>query len=313
MQKEFIGSALLHGGLIIVGLIWMGLPAQNDAPSEGSVVVDIISNSLVTTNLSEVIESDASQDLVLSGSEVSIAALDDAAVLEPVQSEPLPLEEAAEPVAATNIAETVVSEPIEPLSAPVEASAETLILGALDAESVEVASLAPALPSVDAPQTPDAVAQVMPTPRPPDLEAIRAAVSPPPPVRQTPRPVPQQAGNEGNSNQDSAAAQSSGGQGGAGTGGNADIARYPGQVERKVSRSLRYPKGANGARGEVHVSFTLDASGNLIRVAVARSSGHEVLDQAALATVQRAAPFPAFPQGTPRNQWDFSIPLAFSR
>jgi protein TonB len=93
----------------------------------------------------------------------------------------------------------------------------------------------------------------------------KAAVTPPP---------PQQAGNGGKSNQDSAAARTSGGQAGAGAGGTAEEARYPGQVERKVSRALRYPKDARGAGGEVTVSFAVASSGQLLRVGVQRSSGN---------------------------------------
>ncbi|WIY52922.1 energy transducer TonB [Devosia sp. YIM 151766] len=325
MQKEFIGSALVHGSLIVAALLWMGLPMPDDAPAEGSVVVDIISSSLVTSNLSEVIASDANEDMVLGGSEVSIVSTDNAPVIEPLAPETLAaLTEMLEPMPTSEMVEPFPTEPVEVLDA-IEAQTtpsetvetpehpEIMTIAALDGDSIEVANVAPLLMPGEGSETLDIVGAVMPTPRPADLEAIRAAAVPPPPARETPRPAPQQAGNGGNSNQNSAAAQSLGGQAGAGSGGNADIARYPGQVERRVARLLRYPNGANGARGEVQINFTLDASGGLIKLAIGRSSGNDVLDQAALVSVQRAAPFPAFPAGTSRNHWDFSIPLAFSR
>jgi periplasmic protein TonB len=63
----------------------------------------------------------------------------------------------------------------------------------------------------------------------------------------------------------------------------------------------------------VHVSFSVGANGGVSAIRIARSSGYAVLDEAALATVQRAAPFPAIPAGAGRSSWTFSVPLAFSR
>jgi periplasmic protein TonB len=97
--------------------------------------------------------------------------------------------------------------------------------------------------------------------------------------------------------------------------GNAAVSNYPGQVASRLRRSLRYPREAQrqGIRGEVHVRFTVNSGGGVGGISIARSSGSPVLDQAAIATVQRAAPFPAIPAAAGRNSWPFTVPLVFSR
>jgi periplasmic protein TonB len=317
MQREFVGSALIHGGLVVTALVWMGLPRQDDAPAMGSVTVDIISSSLVTSNQTESIESDATETLVLSGSQATITDIGDAPQIEPLVPETVVLQpDSITPLTAEAIEPTQQTEPLETTATADAAASESLVFAALNTEIVETVGAPPALEPIETSEKPQPVAPVMPVSRPPDLAAPKPAPRPSetkPVERTAPRPAPQQAGNGGNSDQDSAAARSSGGDGGQGSGGSADEARYPGQVERKVARALRYPNDARGARGEVQVAFTLDPSGSLLSLAIVRSSGDAILDQAALTTVQRAAPFPAFPAGIGRNSWDFSIPLAFAR
>lgn len=91
------------------------------------------------------------------------------------------------------------------------------------------------------------------------------------------------------------------------TAGNASVTNYPGKVRSKVQRAAKRSKGRKS--GEVVVSFTVSASGSVSGVRVARSSGSPDLDKAALAAVQRAAPFPPIPDG--RKSWPFSVPIAF--
>jgi periplasmic protein TonB len=97
--------------------------------------------------------------------------------------------------------------------------------------------------------------------------------------------------------------------------GNAAVSNYPGKVVSKLRRSLRYPAEARRKRlrGEAHVQFTVTRDGGVSGVRVVRSSGSPVLDQAALDTVRRAAPFPAIPGEAGRAAWPFTVPLAFTR
>jgi protein TonB len=97
--------------------------------------------------------------------------------------------------------------------------------------------------------------------------------------------------------------------------GNAAVSNYPGKVYAKLRRSLRYPSEARRQRirGEAHVRFTVSRSGGVGSVRLARSSGSPILDNAALDTVRRAAPFPAIPPEAGRSSWSFTVPLAFTR
>ena len=64
---------------------------------------------------------------------------------------------------------------------------------------------------------------------------------------------------------------------------------------RTVWSALARHKPAAGQRGSASVSFGINASGGLAFVRIAQSSGNLRIDQLALATVRRAAPFPAPP------------------
>ena len=118
----------------------------------------------------------------------------------------------------------------------------------------------------------------------------------------------------GNAEADSAASKKSGG--GAGKkndGGSAAASKYPGLVQAKVTRAAKYPSKARGDAGEALVSFTVGASGTVTKVALARSSGNDALDHAALAAVDRAAPFPPIPEAAGRSSWSFTVPVYFKK
>jgi len=97
--------------------------------------------------------------------------------------------------------------------------------------------------------------------------------------------------------------------------GNASVTNYPGKIVRKLRRALRYPKKAERKRikGQVLVSFVVSKAGSASGIRVLRSSGSSILDQAALDTVRRAAPFPKIPSEAGRAKWPFRVPLAFKR
>ncbi len=83
--------------------------------------------------------------------------------------------------------------------------------------------------------------------------------------------------------------------------GNAAAANYAGQVMQRISR---VPRPQTSARGVAVVRFSIAANGGLSSVGIAGSSGSAALDQAALAVVRKAQPFPAPPSGAGRS---FSI------
>jgi protein TonB len=80
-----------------------------------------------------------------------------------------------------------------------------------------------------------------------------------------------------------------------------------------LNRHKRYPQGARarGLQGEVSVEFTLDRAGRVVRSLVVKSSGSSLLDQEALAVLQRASPLPAPPDQLAGNTFDLALPIQF--
>jgi len=64
--------------------------------------------------------------------------------------------------------------------------------------------------------------------------------------------------------------------------------------------------------GTAIVRFTVDATGQLLTREIALSSGSSVLDDAAIASVERAAPFPAMPQEIVSEPLVVSVPFRFT-
>lgn len=80
--------------------------------------------------------------------------------------------------------------------------------------------------------------------------------------------------------------------------GNAAASNYPGQVMRRISR---VPRPRTSARGVAVIQFLIAANGSLSSAGIAGSSGSAALDQAALAVVRKAQPFPPPPSGARRS------------
>lgn len=112
---------------------------------------------------------------------------------------------------------------------------------------------------------------------------------------------------------------SSGSQGTAGArgaedaGGRAALSSYQAQVLAHLQRHRVYPAEAQsrGITGVARVRFSLASNGAVVGASLAGSSGTSVLDQAAVAMVRRASPFPPFPAGIARAQLDFAAPIRF--
>lgn len=88
------------------------------------------------------------------------------------------------------------------------------------------------------------------------------------------------------------------------------VASWKGRVAGRLQRFKRFPPGAESLRGLTLVTFTFDASGNVLSVAIARSSGYAVLDQATVEMVRRASPIPAPPAGVPLT---LTVPMRYER
>lgn len=85
--------------------------------------------------------------------------------------------------------------------------------------------------------------------------------------------------------------------------GNANMSNYYGKVRAKIFRRYKMPSEARrqGLSGATTVAFTLSAEGGVSGLRVVGSSGHSVLDAAALEAVRRGAPYPPFPNGATQS------------
>lgn len=102
-------------------------------------------------------------------------------------------------------------------------------------------------------------------------------------------------------------------QGGASTAPRIDPADWHARVIAWMNRHKRYPAAARSRReeGTVEVTFVIDPSGRVLSAQVAKSSGRQPLDQAALDMVRRSSPVPAPPAQIARNALSLTIPVGF--
>lgn len=103
--------------------------------------------------------------------------------------------------------------------------------------------------------------------------------------------------------------------GAASAAGNAAVSNYPGKVAARLRRAVRgiSSLARAKARNDVRVSFVVDANGDVGGIRIIRGSGSPELDEAALAVVRRAAPFPPIPPQAGRASWAFTLPLGIAR
>ena len=90
-------------------------------------------------------------------------------------------------------------------------------------------------------------------------------------------------------------------------------AQWGAEVRRKIERGKRYPHAARGASGTVRLRITLGRDGSLHGVALAASSGHSALDDAALRAVRSARRFPPAPRALSQPSYTFTLPMTFAR
>jgi protein TonB len=74
-----------------------------------------------------------------------------------------------------------------------------------------------------------------------------------------------------------------------------------------------FPPQARGQTGNAKVIFVIDRSGKLISRALVESTGSPPLDEAALAMVERAEPFPEPPPELKEDTFSFTVPIFFKR
>jgi protein TonB len=286
-------SVAVHLGLIAGAWLFLQLTPADITLSEAAVSIDIISTEVAVTEPSDTV-SEESVNLVSAGmtqaaSEPETVDPSDAPVLER-------LDRAATLAELEPTPELITTASINPLATVQPVAAR---------EPVKVANLNPMPEPI--------VEEVVEAPPVPAPRIVRKTVEKPtekPVEKKQPKQVAS-LGNGGEAEADSAAAKAAGGTSGkVVTAGKGTIDAYEGKVRAKFLKALRKPKDAK--RGEVRVIFRLDANGRVIKSKLSRSSGDDKLDQAALAAIERAAPYPPIPAGAGKSTWDITIPIGIN-
>ncbi|GGE52016.1 biopolymer transporter TonB [Agaricicola taiwanensis] len=183
-------------------------------------------------------------------------------------------------------------EPVEP--EPVAEPAETDMEDVVEAE----------------PQTAVPLPLARPRPPEPPKEVAKRPDRPKPPVKQRQQsqaPTPQRVEAQA---QVTESARNAARQNASGVS-SASPARWQSRLMAHLERRKRYPPGAKsrGETGIVYVRFSLDETGNVLSVSLARSSGFPELDSEVLSLVRRASPVPAPPPGAQRT---ITAPVRFN-
>ena len=106
---------------------------------------------------------------------------------------------------------------------------------------------------------------------------------------------------------------------GPGLGGGIDqdglMRAYNKKLYRVVKSHTSAPRAARRARleGTVYLLVTFDAHGNVLAVRVRKSSGHDVLDRDAIATLKRLGKLPAPPTELAWTRKSLTIPIQYKR
>lgn len=92
-----------------------------------------------------------------------------------------------------------------------------------------------------------------------------------------------------------------------------DLSTYQHRLYEAISRGSRYPAEASRAHlaGVTTLAFTVDRAGGVIQSWIHKSSGSDLLDNAALEALERARPLPPIPASLPARI-DFVIELDLS-
>ena len=313
-------SAVLHAG----AAMWFGPAAETIAVAGGAQAEIAMLGS-------------AFQDAVSAGeaAETVQPVISHAEPVSPVEPEsPSARVQQAQPPVATEPANEAPAKPAQASEVANIGPAEgDIAIAALQPSAAQPGAAQRGAPPVSAAIEPATMEETLtpetaprPTPRPVRQARVEQPVGDPKQRREQPMAESANAAGKGGAAKENkhrgtaegakqARAASSGNTGRSREAGNAVVSNYPGKVFAKLRRSLRYPREARSKRirGEVHVRFTVSRAGGVGSIGVARSSGSPLLDNAALETVRRAAPFPAIPAEAGRSSWSFTVPLAFTR
>lgn len=85
-------------------------------------------------------------------------------------------------------------------------------------------------------------------------------------------------------------------------------------VQRRIAEAIQYPDEAReyGWEGTVKVSLLILSDGTLAACVVKESSGHDILDEAAIKIVKDLAPYADFPSEPDLQELNITVPIVFS-
>jgi protein TonB len=94
--------------------------------------------------------------------------------------------------------------------------------------------------------------------------------------------------------------------------GGPDYAAYLLAFRRRIHESLRYPLAARrqGLTGTVELEVVVEPAGSIRSVRVLSSSSHQMLDDAAVASLESMTPLPLPPE-LPARPLQIRVPLRF--
>ena len=84
---------------------------------------------------------------------------------------------------------------------------------------------------------------------------------------------------------------------------------YMGEIAKRLQRYKVNPRSTQ--EGTVLVRFTVDAQGGIMSRTILQSSGSKLLDDAAMASLDRAAPFPPLPGDIAHGPLELQVPFHF--
>ncbi|MFC1704592.1 TonB family protein [Candidatus Omnitrophota bacterium] len=86
-------------------------------------------------------------------------------------------------------------------------------------------------------------------------------------------------------------------------------------VHKSIINATYYPEDAEslGWTGTVHLSVLIASNGALLEALIAESSGHQILDEAALEAVKAQDPYPSFPYQLRVDELRIEVPIAYRR
>jgi periplasmic protein TonB len=89
---------------------------------------------------------------------------------------------------------------------------------------------------------------------------------------------------------------------------------WQGILEAHLRKFQKYPRSAlrRNVEGTAVIRFRMDREGKVLSYTIERTSEHEVLDEAALAMIERAQPLPPLPDDVPGDSIELTVPANFN-